>query len=161
MRGSSIILAAHPQGKFLEGVAGDTSVPGTIMQIQAGTAFQEGRPTWVAAAPGINGRKVLCAVLLEDDEQGFSTSQAYVVGTRIRLYVPIPGEEFNCLVEETPVGTGGSSMSGIGERLIINSVGGYLIPEAIATSPEDTIAVAMEAITEAASTGTLTWCMKL
>jgi hypothetical protein len=145
MKGNTIILSANPQGKFLEGVAGDTSKPGTIMQIQAGTVDASGRKTYIAAAPGTDGLDVQLAVMIEDDLQGFGVSQAAVVGTRIRLYVPISGEEMNILAGEI-AGTGNSYT--IGDKLIVDAESGILVP--YAATPQAAVAEAMETLAQVA-----------
>lgn len=125
MRGSKILLQANPKGTFLEGTMGDTSKPGTIMQVKASTADVGGRPTYVAAAPGTDGYGVQSAVLLEDDMQGFLSDTSYVSGRRCRLYVPIPGEEMNVRVGEV-AGTGNTYA--VGDRLAIDAEDGILVP---------------------------------
>lgn len=153
-KGNTIILSSNPKGQFIEGTIGDTSKPGTIMQIEAATTDKNGRPTLIAAAPGADGKKVMCAVLLEDNLQGKLISDAYVSGTRCRAYVPAPGEEINVRYGET-AGTGNSVT--IGDRLIVNATGGYLIPES--GSPEDTPFVARETLTQQAADA-LVFCVK-
>jgi hypothetical protein len=140
-KGREIQVSSNPKGQFLEGVIGDTSLPGTIMQIQAGTAFVQGRPTYVAAAPGVAGNPLQIAVLLADDLQGFTVTTAYVIGTRCRLYCPLAGEEMNILC-----GQGGPTQAfTVGQQLMIAATGGVLIPAT--GSPISIPAVAMEAIT--------------
>jgi hypothetical protein len=154
-RGNEIVITANPKGNFIEGVINDTSKPGTIMQVQAATEMVSGEHTWVAAAPGTDGKKVLVAVLLSDDLQGFGPSQAYVAGTRGRMYCPVPGDDINVRVGEV-AGTGNTFA--IGDRFIIDAESGLLVPES--GSPQDTIFVCMETITQAAG-GTLVWCRYL
>lgn len=144
-RGNSIVVTAEPKGQFLEGTIADTSKPGTIMQVKAATAFKGGRPSYVAGAPGTDGKQVLPAVLLEDNLQGKTSSDAYVSGTRCRLYCPVAGEELNILVGEV-AGTGNSYA--IGDRLIIDAEDGILVPET--GSPQATQFVALEAVTQVA-----------
>src|SRR5258708_5368515 len=98
MKGSTILLSANPKGTFIEGTMADTSKPGTCVQVKAATAYTNGRPSFVAAAPGTDGKPVMHAILMEDWLQGIGTGTAYVSGTRAMAYVPIAGEELNVRV---------------------------------------------------------------
>lgn len=153
MRGTEIMVSSNPKGTFLEGVIGDTSKPGTIMQIQAGVGLISGRQTWVAAAPGTDGKNVLVAVLLQDYLQGKLWSDAYIAGTRCFLYCPIAGEEMNVLCGEV-AGTGNTFS--IGDRFIIDAEDGILVPES--GSPQDTIFICLERDVQVVGS-TLVWCM--
>lgn len=155
MKNSTIILTSPPRGTFLEGTIDDTSLPGTLMQVKLATAFTSGRAHFVAAATGTDGKCALAGVLLEDDLQGKTYADAYVSGTRCRIYVPIAGEELNLRVGEV-AGTGNTFA--IGDRFELNGTGGYLIPET--GSPQETIAVALEAKTQIAA-DTLLFCQWL
>jgi len=93
MKGSKIVSAAEPRGRFKEGIVSGTPLPGTFMQL-TNAAPQAGRFTY-AAAPA---NAVNVAILLEDDLQGFGVGTAYTSGARCRLYVPAGGEEVNCLL---------------------------------------------------------------
>lgn len=154
-KGNTIILSANPQGKFIEGVIADTSKPGTIMQIQAATEMSNGRPTFIAAAPGTDGKAVVHNVLLEDGLQGKTITDAYVSGTRCFVYVPLPGEELNVIVGE---GAGTANTFAIGDRFEINATGGYLIPET--GSPQQTSWICRETVTQKAA-AYLTFCEKM
>lgn len=140
---NEIILTAEPRGTFLEGVVDGTPKPGNFGQIKAATEPVMGRHTWSLAAPGTDGKKIVKAIFLHDDLQGKLTSDAYVAGTRCKLYVPIGGEEVNIRVGEV-AGTGNTFA--IGDRLIINATAGYAIPEG--GSPQDLIGVVMETVTQ-------------
>src|SRR5258708_6667376 len=93
-------LNCDPHGIFMEGTAGDTSKPGTQMQVQAGVAPVNGRFTYVHYQPSADGDPRLCIVMREDQEQGFTAAglNAAAIGQRIFLYIPHPGDEMNVLV---------------------------------------------------------------
>jgi hypothetical protein len=152
-KGQSIILASEPKGHFIEGIIGDTSKPGTCMQVKAGVAPVSGRHTWIAAATGTSGYHNICAILLEDQFQGALDTGAYTAGRRGRLYVPINGEEMNVLLDQ---GAGTSNTIAIGDRFMLDGTNGIFIP--VTTSNAD-VFVAMEAFTQVASPQ-LTWCIK-
>ena len=155
MRGNAIIVSSNPKGQYDEGTIGEANrSPGTIMQLKAATPFQGGRPVWVAAASGTDGKDVLYAVLLEDDQQGVTATGAgavYAINTHCRLYFPIKGEEMNILAGEV-AGTGNSFA--IGDRLIVDAEDGILIPET--GTPQATFAVSMQALPQVAGS-TLLW----
>lgn len=153
-RGNQIVVTADPQGKFDEGTIDDTSKPGTIMQTVAGSARLGGRFHFVAAAVGTDGKQAQQMVLLEDNLQGKTVTDAYVAGTRCRVYTPIPGEECNVLVGEA-AGTGNTVA--VGDRLILDAEDGILVPEA--GTPQETPWVALEAETQQAGSQLL-WCRK-
>lgn len=154
-RGSQIIVSSNPRGTFLTGIAGDTSTPGTCMQVQAATAMIGTNFTFIAAAPGTDGKKVLCAIMLANTKNGLSsTSAAAVAGQLIEMYVPAPGEDINIRLGEV---AGTANTYAIGDRVIIDAEDGIFVPET--GSPQDTPFVVMEAETQVAG-GTLTWCRK-
>lgn len=155
MRGSKIIVTGDPKGVRLSGIIGDTSKPGTCMQLNTGqTVDKPGGFTWIAAAPGTDGKGVLHCILLEDRTQGKLNTDAFVSGTLINMYCPLPGEDMNVIIGET-AGTGNSF--NIGDRLIINATAGYYIPET--GSPQQTSWLVMEKVTQVAASY-LTWCKK-
>lgn len=129
-RGNTIIVSADPKGVFMEGVVSGTPKPGTIMEISSFTMVG-GRFTWRAYQPGTDGERRLIAVLLEDNLQGKTPTDAYVDGTRCFLYCPIAGEELNCLLADV-AGTGDAHTAG--ETLIVDTGTGKLI--ATTGSPE-------------------------
>ncbi len=94
-RGTTVIISAQPQGKFLEGVINDTSKPGTVMEIMT-PFYRGGRHLWRHFSR-TDGYKALVAVLTEDSLQGKIISDAYVAASRCFLYCPIAGEELNML----------------------------------------------------------------
>lgn len=128
MKGSEILLSAHPRGMFLEGIINDTSLPGTIMQ-ETSAAMVGGRPTWQAATLAGAGNPTMQAILLPDALQGGTYSRAYVAGTRCFLYVPYSGEDMNVMC-----GVSGTVTFAIGDKLITNTSGGVLIQAGASTA---------------------------
>lgn len=116
-QGNGIIVSADPKGKFLEGIISGTDKPGTMMQIKAATAKQNGRFTWEAYNRSADGNRGIRAILLHDDKQGQLATDAYVTGKRCFLYVPISGEEMNILF---------GNQSGTGDDI---AIGDYLIAD--------------------------------
>lgn len=157
-RGNKIIVTADPKGRFVEGTIGDTSKPGACMQLQISppqTANQVGRFTYVAAAPGTDGKQIEHLILLEDSPQGKTISDAYVSGTRCRMYIPLAGEEINILLGEV-AGTGNSYA--IGDQVILDADGGIYVP--YTGSPQETAFQVMEVVTQVSGSN-LTWCERL
>jgi hypothetical protein len=154
MKGNCILLSSNPKGQFIEGVMGDTSKPGCCVQVKAATAFSNGRPTFVAAAPGTDGKQVMQAILLEDSNQGFGPQTAYVVGTRAIAYVPIAGEEMNVRLGEV-AGTGNTYA--IGDRVVNDAEDGIYVPAP--GTEQDTPFIVQETLTQVAG-GTLGWVQR-
>ena len=129
MKGTSIIVSAHPEGTFDEGLLNGTVFPGTVMEMDdtipaVGRAF-----TWQvygkAAADGGQGvtdhgdRKVV-AVTIESPGEGKTYDFLYPNGSRLALYFPKKGELLNMRII-------GSSSYIIGSELMINNGSGQLL----------------------------------
>jgi hypothetical protein len=123
MRGTEIVLAADPKGKFLEGyVTTSGLLPGTLMVPKASGTEVSGRTEWVQWVPSSDGLPNLIAVLLPDDLQGQIVSASNPINIpsgatsyRIKMYVPLPGEEMNILCAPGDVvGTGTGTEPGTG-----------------------------------------------
>lgn len=162
MKGSTIIVSANPQGKFLEGTIVGTPKPGTMMQIKAGTEPTNGRHSWEpygTTSNGGDGAPRMLAILLEDAEQGFTYDTAFVTGKRGRLYVPIPGEELNVRRNEIS-GTGSATEDiSIGERFLIVDGTGKISPVAVGliASPVSYPFYSLETMTDPLAENLL-WC---
>lgn len=154
-RGNQIIVTSDPQGHFDEGVLDDTSKPGTIVEVVPGSALVGGRFHLRAAAVGTDGKAAQQMVLLEDNLQGKTITDAYVAGTRVRTYTPIKGEECNILCGEV-AGTGNTYT--VGGRLILDAEDGVLVPEA--GTPEETPWQSLEAVTQVTAPQLL-WCRRI
>lgn len=127
MRGSEIIVSAHPQGKFLEGVITDGSKPGTMMELVPQFVLQGGRQGYRASTTTTGtGREII--VLREDYLQGKTVNDAYVPNTRGFLYSPLPGEDINVLTASEP-GTGSADAFKVADLLGVNS-SGLAVPNA-------------------------------
>lgn len=150
-RGRTILITAHPQGRFLEGTILGTPKPGVVMSIE--TPFYEGG--WHRWEPfaGSSGHRGLIAVLLEDKLQGKTVDDAYVTGTRGFLYCPIPGEELNMLIADVE-GTGDTHL--VLEQLMVQTATGKLIAQ---SSPEAEPFILLQAIATAQTADTLYPCM--
>jgi hypothetical protein len=153
MKGNTIVLTSNPKGLFLEGIIGDTSLPGTAMQLKTSTDAIGGRPTWVAANIGTDGAPAGIYILREDDLQGKTVSDAYVNGTRCFLYSPIAGEELNIRCGE---GAGTSNTFNVGDKLMLDSDTGTFIPTS--GSPISNPFQVLEHDVQIAA-NTLVWCM--
>lgn len=142
--GNGIIISLEPRGVFHEGYVSGTPKPGTVMQIQAGTAMDgTGRFTWEAFNADADGNQRLIAVLLEDRLQGKLATEAYATGDRCRLYCPLPGEELNMLVADV---SGTADDHTVGEILMVDDGTGKLI--ATTGSPESEPFICLEASTD-------------
>lgn len=135
-RGSNIIVTSEPKGRFIEGAiaTGETPKPGTIMQIQDSAGLDEnGRFTFEAYNADADGArpKGPIFVLLGDDYQGRLSTGAYAAGESCFLYVPLPGDELNILLQDV---SGTADTHAFGEMLIIDDGTGKLI--ATTGSPE-------------------------
>lgn len=140
---NDIILVTPERGVRLEGTISGTPSPGTVMQIQAGTAAVNGRFTWEVYNAAADGDQRLIAVLLPNKLEGKLTTDAYVTGTRGFLYCPAMGETLNMLVADVS-GTGDDHT--IGEIFMVDDGTGLLITTT--GSPESEPFVCLEASTD-------------
>jgi hypothetical protein len=156
-RGNDIVVSPFPKGHRVEGIigAGLTPKPGTIMQLQVGTALQGGRHTWELYNADADGGmpKGPFIVLTPDFYQGRTASDAYAAGERAFGYIPMPGDELNLLVANI-AGTGDDHTKG--EMLIVDDGTGLMI--ATTGSPETEVAQLLETITDPTA-DTLAWCV--
>jgi hypothetical protein len=135
-----------------------TPLPGTVMELVPGVAPINGRFTY-QASPRANGKDRLPAILQEDSLQGFPVGTAYTSGTRGRIYIPVPGEELNVLVDVPGTGTGSHGGTQIGEYLEYDSAGHLTVETG---SPEGTAWMALEYVADNKTlTPVLTWCKYL
>lgn len=162
MKGTRIIVSAHPKGHFEEVVVIGTPKPGVIMDIVRPGVPSGGRwnyePYGATAASGVQGVAAdggrsasgVC-ILLEDDNQGFTYNDAYVSGRRGRVYWPIAGEEFNLWIENQ---SGTADDFVIGDKLIVDDGTGKLLISA--GSPECEPFCCLETLTDLTEDN-LTW----
>lgn len=166
MLGASIFVTAMQVNHRMEGVAGVAGIlPGMMLEIIPntnpspslvgyGNQFPTTRPSFRPRSQ-VNGAAGQIIVAVEDAYQGFLTSQAYAVNTRMFAYAPIVGEEMNVLVADGP-GTSDPitqgdlfSVTSFGELYHVTVGGATSIPwQAMETLP-------------AISAPTLCWCTRL
>jgi hypothetical protein len=156
MRGSKIIVSSEPQGQLVEGLiaTGETPKPGTIVQIDASVALNNGRHTWkIYNADADGGRPKGPYILLkEDDLRGKTYDDAYAAGDRAFGIICHRGDEYNLRLLDV-AGTGDDHTKG--EILIIDDTTGKMI--ATTGTPEDEVAVLLETITDPTA-DTVAWC---
>lgn len=142
-KGNEIIVTANPRGVQCEGTISGALYPGVMLQIQAGTAPVGGRFTYEAYAPGTDGERRPVIILLQDDFQGKLNTDAYVSGTRCKVYYPLPGEEMNIRFGDT---SGTADDIAIGDLLIADTGTGEFIKTT--GTPESEPFQALEALTD-------------
>lgn len=151
-----IVVSAAPAGRFLEGHISGTPKPGTLMQIKAATEPKNGRFTWEVFNQASDGIRGLIAILLEDDLQGKGIDDAYVDGSRCKLYCPIPGDEL--LVRVAAPGTGTGDSFAIGAKLMADDGTGLFVASTGAAVGSEPFVVT-ETAADVVSTGTLVQVM--
>lgn len=129
MKNSVILLNGNePHGRFLEGIASGTLIPGAFAEMVPATEPVNGRFTFRSVQTGSNGDRRPIILVLEDDGQGVAAdingANTYSNGQRCRLYQPIPGDEFNALFKNIP---GTSDHFAIGDKMMIDASTGKLI----------------------------------
>jgi hypothetical protein len=122
--GNKIVVAAEPQGRFVDGIVSGALYPGMAVEIYSGVEPINGRFTYRVCTPGTNGYPSAVAVLCEDELQGVAATVAYTTGYYCRVYYPLFGEEINCLVKNI-AGTGDTHA--IGDLFMIENASGLLI----------------------------------
>lgn len=158
-KGNEIIVSANPRGVFYEGFinTGETPKPGTIMQIDPTQTFVGGRPVFKMYNRAADGDKPLgpLFILLPDSKRGKTATDAYAAGDHCELYAPLPGEEFNLLVQD-PSGTGSGTTYDAGTMMTVDDTTGELVPS-VGTEDIEPF-VLMEAASQLAA-DTLNWVM--
>lgn len=131
--GNNIVLTPEPRGRRLEAVADVALLPGTCVQWKAGSSADAGNRKEVepydAAASGVPQQVM---VVDADFQQGFTADDEIEAGKRVFLYVPLPGDELNMLVQDQ-AGTGATSDFSVGDPLKIEDGTGLLIDGALGT----------------------------
>lgn len=143
-KGNQIIATNNPRGVFLQGIISGTPKPGTLMELVAGTAADgNNRFTYQAYQPGTDGNQRPVMVLLEDESNGRTASDAYVDGDNCKIYVPVAGEQLNMLVDDI---AGTADDVAVGDLFIGDTETGRLI--ATTGTPESEPFMALEAVTD-------------
>lgn len=154
-RGNTIVVSGWPTGKFVEGWIGTglTPKPGRCMQIDYSVAMVEGRHTWKYYTPGADGGYPVgpLIVLRENWYLNIGVDVAYAAGNRCHGYVPLNGDELNCLVKNL---SGTADDHGADDILMIESGSGLLI--ASSGTPDFAPFTLNEAITDPTA-DTLAW----
>ena len=147
----TIVLTAAPVGRFLEGhlTAGSGLKHGHAMQIDVSEDEVGGRLYWEAYS-GTSGHRKLIAILLENELIGKTCEDTIDDGQKVRMYVPIPGDEL--LVRVSAVGTGTGDSLAIGDKLILANGGTFI---ATTGTPEAEPFEVMEAVDDVTSAGDL------
>ena len=151
-----IVLTPAPAGRFMEGVlsASTTLKPGHAVEIKAATEPSAGgKHTWQAYS-GSNGHRKLIGILLENEIVGLTCEDAITTGQKVRIYIPVPGDELLIRVSATGTGTGDSQA--IGDKLILANGGTFI---ATTVTPEAEPFEVMETISDVVAAGSLVHCI--
>jgi len=146
---NTIVLAAAPAGKFLEGHLSGALKPGHAVEIKAATEPVGGRHT-LQAYSGTSGHRKLIAILVENDIVGLTCEDEIATTQRVRAYCPIPGDELLVRVSATGTSTGDSQA--IGDKLILANGGTFI---ATTGDPEAEPFEVMETLSDVVAAGTL------
>lgn len=140
---AKIVITAHDNRPYKEGLISGTPSPGTVMQIKAATEPQSGRFTWEAYNRDADSNRPQgpLAILCENWKLGKTTSDAYVDGEMGLLWVPQAGEELLVLAANV---AGTSDAFAIGDILIVDDGTGKIIHTT--GSPEIEPFVAIETV---------------
>lgn len=138
MARNSIVVSNDPRGRFIEGVlaAGQTPKPGQHISLKSDGTYE----AWNGAADGERDEVI---ILCEDILRGRTVDDAYAAGDRFRAYIPLPGDEVQCLFGNAS-GTADDVL--VGDKMIIDDGTGKVI--VTTGSPESEPYRALEAITD-------------
>lgn len=123
---NTIVISPEPRGRFFDGIINGTPLPGVVVQLDLGVESVGGKFTYEVVNVATEGDHRIgpILVLLEDQLQGKTITDAYVSGKQCFLYAPLPGDELLMQVEDI-AGTGDDYT--IGQALMINDAGGELL----------------------------------
>lgn len=140
-RGTRIVVSELPRGVRREGIISGTPLPGQCVEIDPTvTTLSNGRVQYRVYQPGTSGNRKTIYLLEEDADQGFTSTTAYVSGTRCFVYTPVAGEEVNVLVK-------GGTNPAFGDRVMLETGSGKVI--ALSGSQQSEPFQMMEGITNA------------
>lgn len=145
-RGNGIIVSSEPRGVFKEGTLTGALTPGIICQVDVSEGLDNnGNFTYEPFNSSADGVRPIgpFLILLHDNLRGNLSTTAYASGDHGFLYVPVAGEEFNCIIGDVS-GTGDDHA--FGEVLIVDDGTGELI--ATTGTPECEPFMLLEAITD-------------
>lgn len=142
---SEIIVTAAPKGNYFEGIISGTPKPGTIVQIQAGTALVGGRPTFEVYNRAADGDMPLgpLFVLNLDWMQGKAETAAFVTGGRCQVYAPLPADQLRLLAANI-AGTGSGDEWAIGREGMVDDGTGKIVR--LTGTPATRPFIAMESV---------------
>ena len=133
MKGTRILVTSKPKGVYEDIYVTGTPKPGTLMEVTpstepVGNLFNYSVYGTAAHSSGQyienDGDRKVIAILVERDQDGSIYSAAYVSGDLGRVYFPLPGEQFNMILENQG-GTGDSFI--IGQELMADDGTGKLL----------------------------------
>lgn len=143
-RGNEIVVSAEPKGRYEEGTLTGVMKPGTVVQIDVSEGIDaNGRFTWEPYTPGTDGNQRMIAVLVNDYLAGKLATDAYADGDHGLVYIPLPGEQLNMLLQDV---AGTADDHTFGELLIVDNSTGKLI--ATTGTPESEPFMLLETITD-------------
>lgn len=127
MQGQKIIVSCEPKGRFEGVIVSGTPKPGTCMEYVPSINPISGRFTMRARTITfpLDGQKGPVCVLLADELQGGTNTQAYTSGRWGEVYWPTAGDDLNMLLRYQP-GTGTALDENIGDLLEIDGSTGML-----------------------------------
>lgn len=123
--GNKILVNTEPKGRRQSCIISGTPKPGTHMEMVPATGPNGSGLYTYRTLTRADGAKGPLVVLLEDDEQGKTATDAYVSGTVGKLYWPLAGDELNLLKRDQP-GTGTVGFDNVGDLLAIDGASGML-----------------------------------
>jgi len=121
---NTIVVSPEPRGRFIDAIIVGTPSPGTVLQLDLAVEPVNGNYSYEVHNVATAGDRPIgpIAVLLEDNLQGKTITDAYVTGTLGRLYFPLPGDELLMLRADT-AGAG----SAIGDQYIVQDTTGLIL----------------------------------
>jgi|HubBroStandDraft_1064217.scaffolds.fasta_scaffold349038_2 hypothetical protein len=167
--GVEIVVSSPVKGMYTECTVVGTPYPGTFMTLVPATApvggyspnnapvSGVGRFSWQTYAPygGVDGQKnTLTAVLINDYNQGMLNTTQYSNGQRGLLYFPLPGDQYNAIVQQVPV-SGTADNHVIGDSMKIQFGTGWLLRDPTLAGGKDVFQL-LETI-NAIAVATLMW----
>jgi len=155
MKGSKVLITEEPRGRIKAGIISGALLPGTIVQ-QTTAPDGNSLATWGVYNRSADGNRPAgpIAVLLERGE-GYTYATAYTSGYHCEVYIPLPGDELNVLWSASGTGTGDSVA--FGDLAIVDDGTGLLVDTT--GTPESEPFMAMEAVSDVVSAGTMVWSM--
>jgi hypothetical protein len=171
--GAEIVVSSPVKGMYTECTVVGTPYPGTFMTLVPATAPvggwvanpsgapTDGRFSWQTYAPygGVDGQKnTVTCLLVPDYQQGMINTTQYTNGQRGYLYFPLPGDQYNAIVQQVPI-SGTADNHVIGDSMKIQFGTGWLLRDPTLAGSKD-VCQLLETI-NAIAVATLMWCMQI